>query len=318
MGVTSLKRGYWIGSTLLILSVISWISFTEHGPSKISRDEPLEVPLPGGGIRGVAASGGSAQVAPDDARAVRPPPLSGAIAGRMPGRPLPPGRAERDSEAVSGGKVRRENVENVENVESIRKTVRAAGDQSAGNFEAAPVDKGGNSNGDESQGESAADRSDLAVLSGISVQSDLPDRSLVYGQHRDVIGESEALAQERARIIISTYKDRTAEAQIVDGDAVGKELPATGVGRTDGSDVVTIDSITDTLAAQSTEAGDDTGSRVDLLLGFLSSNQPQAVRLQALYLLADADESLVQNYMEDSDDLIRYEAERLAGFLPSQ
>jgi hypothetical protein len=45
-------------------------------------------------------------------------------------------------------------------------------------------------------------------------------------------------------------------------------------------------------------------------------NNSLAVRLQAIYLLADIEPGLVENFLNDKDDLIRNEAERIAGILP--
>jgi hypothetical protein len=58
--------------------------------------------------------------------------------------------------------------------------------------------------------------------------------------------------------------------------------------------------------------------RVKQLLATLAEDNPPEVRLQAIYLLADIDPNLVEGFLDDREDLIRYEAERIVGILPEE
>lgn len=71
------------------------------------------------------------------------------------------------------------------------------------------------------------------------------------------------------------------------------------------------------LANQNTsDKAVDPELQANQLLAALAENNPVDVRLQAIYLLADVAPDQVEKFLDDKEDIIRCEAERIVGILP--
>jgi len=154
----------------------------------------------------------------------------------------------------------------------------------------------------------------------------------VHGQNGELLPSPEKVLASKAKSILENYKNRNAEGVIIseeeeiDGsetssgqssnDGVGSDSadmtgPATVVADTG----ITVES----LAEQSTSDSDnpaDTKSQTDRLLAALAEGNPVDVRLQAIYLLADIAPDQTKKFLNDKEDVIRCEAERIAGIIP--
>lgn len=137
-------------------------------------------------------------------------------------------------------------------------------------------------------------------------KDDVPASALVYGQYNDVLSDSDSIMKKEAKIILDVYRNRTREAEIVN-DLAENEVNLTSEG-----------AVIDMLALEGLKEDSDTSSKINILLSWLSPLQPAEVRLQALYLLAEVAPDLVEDYMNDNDDSIRHEAERISGHFPTE
>jgi len=156
----------------------------------------------------------------------------------------------------------------------------------------------------------------------------------VYGQNGEVLPSPEEVLARKAQSILRNYKDRKAEAVIISEEVVGDDYETklseqslkddTGPDSANtGEHTETVATVTDVastvemLANQNTsDKAVDSELQVNQLLAALAESNPVEVRLQAIYLLADVAPDLVGKFLDDKEDIIRCEAERIVGILP--
>jgi hypothetical protein len=140
----------------------------------------------------------------------------------------------------------------------------------------------------------------------------------IYGQNGEMLPSPEKVLASKAKSILENYKDRNAEGVIVSEELVGENQ--SGSADTESSvKVVTGVETVEMLAEQSTSDTDnpaDAKLQTDRLLAALADSNPVDVRLQAIYLLADVAPDQTKKFLNDKEDVIRCEAERIAGILP--
>jgi hypothetical protein len=153
---------------------------------------------------------------------------------------------------------------------------------------------------------------------GIDISWSFLNNPEVYGQNGELLPSPEKVLASKAKSILENYKDRNAEGVIISEELVGENQ--SGPSDTESSvEVVTSVETVEMLAEQSTSDTDnpsDTKSRTDRLLAALADSNPVDVRLQAIYLLADVAPDQTKKFLNDKEDVIRCEAERIAGILP--
>jgi hypothetical protein len=152
----------------------------------------------------------------------------------------------------------------------------------------------------------------------------------VHGQNGEELLSPEKVLASKAKSILENYKDRNAEGVIISEEEVvdGSET-SSGQSSNDGVSPDSADMtgpttvVTDTgttvesLAEQSTSDNPaDIKSQTDRLLAALADGNPVDVRLQAIYLLADVAPDQTKKFLNDKEDVIRCEAERIAGIIP--
>jgi hypothetical protein len=144
------------------------------------------------------------------------------------------------------------------------------------------------------------------------------DNPEVYGQNGELLPSPEKVLASKAQSILENYKDRNAKGVIISEEVEGETQ--SGPSDTESpAEVVTGVETVEMLAEQSTSDTDnpaDTKSQTDRLLAALADSNPVDVRLQAIYLLADVAPDQTKKFLNDKEDLIRCEAERIAGILP--
>lgn len=176
-----------------------------------------------------------------------------------------------------------------------------------------------------------------------SIESNPPDIDIiamsylnnpeVYGQNGQLLPSPEKVLASKAKSILENYKDRNAEGIIISeeeeidssemssgqssNDGVGSDSadmagPAAVVADT----VITVESLAEQHASASDNPA-DTKSQTDRLLAALAEGNPVDVRLQAIYLLEDVAPDQVKKFLNDKEDLVRSEAERIVGIIPS-
>ena len=156
----------------------------------------------------------------------------------------------------------------------------------------------------------------------------------VYGQDGELLPSPEDVLARKAKSILQNYKDRKVEAVIISEEVVGDDYETkpgeqslkndTGLDSANtGEHTVTVTNFTDVastvemLANQNTsDKAVDSESQTNQLLAALAENNPVDVRLQAIYLLADVAPDQVEKFLDDKEDVIRCEAERIVGILP--
>jgi|GEM_PF-3389191 len=138
----------------------------------------------------------------------------------------------------------------------------------------------------------------------------------VYGQNGELLPSPEKVLASKAQSILENYKDRNAKGVILSEEVVGETQ--SGPSDTESpAEVVTGVETVEMLAEQSTsDDAADVKSRTDRLLAALADDNPVDVRLQAIYLLADAAPDQVKKFLNDKEDVVRCEAERIVGILP--
>jgi hypothetical protein len=151
----------------------------------------------------------------------------------------------------------------------------------------------------------------------------------VYGQDGELLPSPEKVLARKAQSILENYKDRKAEGVIISEEVVGDDSTSSGHSLNDGvgpdsadmtgftTKVTDTESTVETLAEQNTsDDAADAKSQTDRLLAALADGNPVDVRLQAIYLLADVAPDQVKKFLDDKEDIIRCEAERIVGILP--
>ncbi len=166
---------------------------------------------------------------------------------------------------------------------------------------------------------------------GIDISWSYFNNPEVYGQNGEELPSPEKVLASKAKSILENYKDRNAEGVIIseEEEIDGSEAMPSGHSLNDGvspdsadmtgftTEVTNTESTVEMLAEQSTsDDAADAKSRTDRLLAALADGNPVDVRLQAIYLLADAAPDQVEKFLDDKEDLIRCEAERIVGILP--
>ena len=165
---------------------------------------------------------------------------------------------------------------------------------------------------------------------GIDIGGSYFNNPEVYGQNGELLPSPEKVLASKAKSILENYKDRNAEGVIISEEVVdGSETTSNGNSSNDGvgpdsadmtgpATVVTGTATTvEMLANQNTSDNPaDTKSQTDRLLAALADGNPVDVRLQAIYLLADVAPDQVEKFLNDKEDVIRCEAERIVGILP--
>jgi hypothetical protein len=126
---------------------------------------------------------------------------------------------------------------------------------------------------------------------------------------------AKALARERVRSrnILKNYKDRTAEADSVEGDEAdagiaGDSYAPAGADAKDPekAEQYTVEQIAEIGASDSSNE-----EKIRIYQEALDPGNPLAVRIQALNLLYEIAPENISQYRNDSDESIRLEAERL-------
>jgi hypothetical protein len=127
---------------------------------------------------------------------------------------------------------------------------------------------------------------------------------------------------------LENYKDRNTEGVIIseEEEIDSSETASGGNSLNDGVGLDTTGSVAvvtgtgttvEMLAEQSTSDNPaDTKSQIDRLLAALADSNPVDVRLEAIYLLADVAPDQAKKFLDDKEDVIRCEAERIAGIIP--
>jgi hypothetical protein len=156
----------------------------------------------------------------------------------------------------------------------------------------------------------------------------------VHGQNGQLLPSPEKVLASKAKSILENYKDRNVEGiiiseeeeidgpemsggqsskDVVSSDSADMTAPAPVVA---GATVITVESLAEQHAS-GTDTPADTKSQTDRLLAALAEGNPVDVRLQAIYLLEDVAPDQVKKFLNDKEDLVRCEAERIAGIIPS-
>jgi hypothetical protein len=156
----------------------------------------------------------------------------------------------------------------------------------------------------------------------------------VHGQNGQLLPSPEKVLASKAKSILENYKDRNAEGVITSEEEEGDDYETkpgeqglkddTGLDSANtGEHTETVTTFTDVastvemLAEQSTSDNPaDAKSRTAQLLAALADGNPVDVRLQAIYLLADVAPDEVGKFLNDKEDIIRCEAERIVGIIP--
>ena len=153
----------------------------------------------------------------------------------------------------------------------------------------------------------------------------------VHGQNGQLLPSPEKVLASKAKSILENYKDRNTEGVIIseDEEIDGSETTSNGNSSNNGvgsdsadmtgSTAVVTDTETtvESLAEQHASANPtDTKSETDRLLAALAEGNPVDVRLEAIYLLADVAPDQTKKFLNDKEDVIRCEAERIAGIIP--
>jgi hypothetical protein len=144
------------------------------------------------------------------------------------------------------------------------------------------------------------------------------------GQHGETRPNPDAIIARKEQDILKYYKDRTATADVVeetelreDGSQVQVQPNTNSTNTQQLSVNDNTENTIDSLAQQNVNSENiDHELQVKQLLAALAESNPPEVRLQAIYLLEDAEPSQVKNFLDDKNDLIRNEAERFVGILP--
>jgi hypothetical protein len=152
----------------------------------------------------------------------------------------------------------------------------------------------------------------------------------VYGQKGQLLPSPEKVLASKAKSILENYKDRNAEGVIISEEEV-IDGPETSGGQSSnvsvGSDsadmtgpatvVADTGTTVESLAEQSVSDNPaDIKLQTARLLAALADSNPVDVRLQAIYLLADVAPDQTKKFLNDKEDVIRCEAERIAGVIP--
>jgi hypothetical protein len=138
------------------------------------------------------------------------------------------------------------------------------------------------------------------------------------GQDGETLPDAKAVLERKAQDILKYYKDRTAKAEVIETvtDGENGSQQQTSTTSTD-TPAATADDTVQSLAEQNLNSENiDHELQVKQILAALAESNPTEVRLQAMFMLADAEPDLVKNFLKDKDDLIRNEAERIVGILP--
>jgi hypothetical protein len=153
----------------------------------------------------------------------------------------------------------------------------------------------------------------------------------VYGQNGELLPSPEKVLASKAKSILQNHKDRNAEGVIISEEVVGDDSTSGGQSLNDGVGPASADmtgpaavvtgtgTTVESLAEQSTSDTDnpaDTKAQTDRLLAALAEGNPVDVRLEAIYLLADVAPDQAKKFLNDKEDVIRCEAERIAGIIP--
>jgi len=152
---------------------------------------------------------------------------------------------------------------------------------------------------------------------GIDISRVYLNNPEVYGQNGELLPSPEKVLASKAKSILENYKDRNAEGVIISEEVVGENQ--SGSADTESSvEVVTgVEGTVAMLAEQSaSDDAADAKSQTDRLLAALADDNPVDVRLQAIYLLGDVAPDQAKKFLNDKEDVIRCEAERIAGILP--
>jgi hypothetical protein len=177
-----------------------------------------------------------------------------------------------------------------------------------------------------------ADVADDAESDQIEIDAEGPyaDTAEIYGQDGELLPFPEEVRARKVQDILRYCSDKKTEAVIVaaEGDDDYETEPGvhnlnddTGLDEVDmemfTKDVADVESVIEMLAYQNLhDDAIDPQLQIDWLWAALAEDNPTEVRLQAIYLLADVDYELIEEFLDDPEDLIRYEAERLVGILP--
>lgn len=173
---------------------------------------------------------------------------------------------------------------------------------------------------------------DEMKLRPVVIDDSYTDSPEVYGQYGEELPSPEILRAYKAQSILQYYSDRTAEAVIIvteegEADDYGAEPTMHSLSDDIGLDAADmkmfaegfadVESVIEMLAEQNLcDEVIDPELQINRLLVALAEDNPSEIRLQAIYLLADAAYELVEEFLDDPEDLIRYEAERLVGIFP--
>jgi hypothetical protein len=140
----------------------------------------------------------------------------------------------------------------------------------------------------------------------------------VRGQNGELLPSPEDVLARKAQSILENYKDRKAEGVIISEEVVGEAQSGSAVDIESSVEIVIGVETVETLAEQNTsDNAADAKPQTDRLLAALAEGNPADVRLQAIYLLADVAPDQVRKFLNDKDDLVRCEAERIVGVLPA-
>jgi hypothetical protein len=155
------------------------------------------------------------------------------------------------------------------------------------------------------------------------------DTAEIYGQDGEMLPFAEMVRARKAQDILRHYSDRKAKAVIIEAEGDDYETEPGMHNLSDDTDVDEVDMEVFTEGVDDVESviealaylnlHDDTIDpelQIDRLWAALAQDNPPEIRLQAIYLLADIDSELIEEFLDDPEDLIRYEAERLVGILP--
>ena len=167
---------------------------------------------------------------------------------------------------------------------------------------------------------------------GIDISWSYFNNPEVHGQKGELLPSPEKVLASKSKSILENYKDRSAEGVIIseEEEIDGPETSSgqssndgvgTGLADMTGSATVVADTVTtvESLAEQSQNTSDnpaDIKSQTARLLAALAESNPVDVRLQAIYLLADVAPDQTKKFLNDKEDVIRCEAERIAGIIP--
>ncbi len=177
-----------------------------------------------------------------------------------------------------------------------------------------------------------ADVADDAASDQIEINAEgaYADTAEIYGQDGEMLPFPEEVRARKAQDILRYCSDKKTEAVIIaaEGDDDYETEPGVhnlnddaGLDEVDmemlTKDVADIESVIEMLAYRSLhDDAVDPQLQIDQLWAALAEGNPSEVRLQAIYLLADVAPDLVEEFLDDPEELIRYEAERLVGILP--